>query len=206
MVWTLLRFYFTFRLIAMHSEWSNNEVEHIWEQAHVFYGTKFILKCMLKQRPYSILFGTILISTIILSYWLRVAEIPFMHISEQNWGSEWNAIWVCAMVSSLLLHFFNSRWHLSRWQQSVTVTSTQWLALADSSASLLPYGESSLYRFWQQRSWFPRSSRASRRSCTSRSDGAGSPKSYKLLLSAILLLFWGSDGLSISWITTQQIF
>lgn len=94
----LIRFYLIWQLIAVYSSWSNESVEKLCNTAHVFSDTRFILKSLLKDHPYTVQVCTITISAFIFSYWLRVAEVPYMHISEQNWDSFWNSYW-CTLIT-----------------------------------------------------------------------------------------------------------
>ncbi|CDW76554.1 small-conductance calcium-activated potassium channel protein [Stylonychia lemnae] len=63
-------------------------------QADVF----FAVKSIMKQRPYTVLGISMIISTVIFSYQLKIFEAPMSEISGQNFQSFINCMW-CVMVT-----------------------------------------------------------------------------------------------------------
>lgn len=90
---TLLRFYHLLRVFVIYSFWNSENTERILYDCNIFGGRTFALKCELKERPYTILLVTILVCIFMFGYALRVAEIPYMAVSGQDWTYLWNAMW-----------------------------------------------------------------------------------------------------------------
>ena len=58
----------------------------------------FAIKCMMKQRPYRVLIYSLIITTLIFGYLLRIFESKLNEISEQNFSNMINCIW-CVIIT-----------------------------------------------------------------------------------------------------------
>lgn len=76
-LFTLFRFYLMWRVFARYSYWNDEKAEKICHDCHTFGGTRFAIKCELKERPYTIILVTILGSIFIFGYAIRAAEMPY---------------------------------------------------------------------------------------------------------------------------------
>jgi hypothetical protein len=95
---TLCRFYLMWRVFSSYSYWSDEKAENICHDCHAFGGTGFALKCELKERPYTILMGMIMISVFIFAFALQATELPYMSVSTQDWTYFWNSLW-CTIIT-----------------------------------------------------------------------------------------------------------
>jgi hypothetical protein len=95
---TLLRFYLLIRVLVVDSFWNSESTEAILNDCHIFGGMEFALKCEFKERPYTILFVSTLVSIFSFGYALRAAELPYMAVSEKDWTHLWNGMW-CIIIT-----------------------------------------------------------------------------------------------------------
>jgi hypothetical protein len=89
----LFRPYHLIRVFTVHSYWSSEDTEQILSDCKILGGRDFTIKWEFKERPYTILLVSILVSILIFGFALRIAEIPYMAVSNQDWTYLWNAIW-----------------------------------------------------------------------------------------------------------------
>ena len=56
-------------------------------------GTMFAIKGLMKQKPYQILFSSLVITTIIFGFQLRLFEAPLNEVSGHNFSNMYNCMW-----------------------------------------------------------------------------------------------------------------
>jgi len=86
----------------------------------------FAIKCELKERPYTILFVSILISIFVFGFAMRAAEMPYQFTAEsgQDWRYLWNAMW-CTIITMTTVGYgdFYPSTHIGR---TVGVVACMW--------------------------------------------------------------------------------
>ncbi|CAI2364271.1 unnamed protein product [Moneuplotes crassus] len=95
----LLRIYHLIRVFLLYSNYYNKEnTDRVLNDCRILGGTEFVLKCELKERPFTILTICILIVSFFFGYALRAAELPYIHVSNQDWTYIWNGMW-CILIT-----------------------------------------------------------------------------------------------------------
>ena len=94
----LLRIYHIIRVFLLHSVYYKENTDRVLNDWRILGGKEFVLKWELKERPFTILFITILIVSFTFGYALRAAELPYIHVSNQDWTYLWNGMW-CILIT-----------------------------------------------------------------------------------------------------------
>jgi len=99
MCWMLLRFYLVFRLFAQYSKWTNDLAEECCGPEGCEANTIFVLKAVLKEKPFLSLLILMTISALIFGLAVRHFERPFWYynpdtIPKQSYESIWNGMWL----------------------------------------------------------------------------------------------------------------
>lgn len=109
------RIYLIWRLFISYSAWNNFRAETICKSCSCKGGVNFALKAELKERPYSVVAGVMIISILVFGIALRNLERPFQHYSGKDWNYIWNGMW-CIIITMSTVGYgdFFATTHLGR--------------------------------------------------------------------------------------------
>lgn len=92
------RVYLLWRLFIHYSRWNSYKTNEICKSCNCKGGVTFALKAELKERPYTVVAGVMVISICVFGIALRNLERPFQHESGKNWNYIWNGMW-CIIIT-----------------------------------------------------------------------------------------------------------
>ena len=92
------RVYLLWRLFIHYSKWNSYNTNEICKSCNCKGGVTFALKAELKERPYTIVAGVMVISICVFGIALRNLERPFQHVSGKDWNYIWNGMW-CIIIT-----------------------------------------------------------------------------------------------------------
>lgn len=90
---SFVRIFFALRMILYLTIFCNQRSQRICRIHGCDANVLFAIKCLMKQRPYRVLIYSLLITTLIFGYQLRIFESKLNEISEQNFSNMINCIW-----------------------------------------------------------------------------------------------------------------
>ena len=93
------RVYLMWRLFIHYSPWNSHRSDTICKSCSCKGGMNFAVKAELKERPYTVVAGIIVVSILVFGIALRNLERPFMNYARsQNWDYIWNGMW-CIIIT-----------------------------------------------------------------------------------------------------------
>lgn len=92
------RVYLLWRLFIHYSKWNSSSSNEICKSCSCKGGVNFAIKAELKERPYTVVAGVMVISICVFGIALRNLERPFEHESGKNWDYIWNGMW-CIIIT-----------------------------------------------------------------------------------------------------------
>lgn len=93
------RVYLLWRIFIHYSVWNSYHSDVICKSCSCKGGVDFAIKAELKERPYTVVAGVIVISIFVFGTALRNVERPFMHVAPvHDWDYIWNGMW-CIIIT-----------------------------------------------------------------------------------------------------------
>ena len=72
---TLSRVYTLWNIFSLYSMWNSERAESVCMESHCDSGMWFSVKCELKERPYTIIVGGLVVSLLLFGFAMRCAEM-----------------------------------------------------------------------------------------------------------------------------------
>ena len=92
------RVYLLWRIFIHYSKWNSFHSNAVCRSCSCKGGVNFALKAELKERPYTVVAGVMILSILVFGVALRNLERPFQHVSDKNWDYIWNGMW-CIIIT-----------------------------------------------------------------------------------------------------------
>ncbi|OMJ83124.1 hypothetical protein SteCoe_16045 [Stentor coeruleus] len=93
------RVYLMWRFFIQSSSWNSYKSDTICKSCNCEGGVNFAVKAELKERPYTIVASTMVISILVFGIALRNVERPFQNVTPtHDWNYMWNGMW-CIIIT-----------------------------------------------------------------------------------------------------------
>ena len=90
---SMIRVLFIFRTVLIATRWYNNRSQRVCGMYACENDYLFVIKCLMKKSPYTLVFGSMTISIFWFGYLIRVCEGPLNRIGMQNFHAYSNSMW-----------------------------------------------------------------------------------------------------------------
>ena len=97
-VWALLRLYYVLRLLFIHTLYSSSRAQRVCRMNGGSAGQTFILRCLLKKSPYTLVFSFLAFGVLMGAYAIRIFERPMSPHTAMDFSSYANCIWYCLIT------------------------------------------------------------------------------------------------------------
>jgi potassium intermediate/small conductance calcium-activated channel subfamily N protein 2 len=87
------RLYMNFKMILYLTQFMNPRAQRVCLLNNCTADTMFAIKGLFKQKPYQILYGSLVISTVLFGFQLRLFERQISEASGQDFGDMYNCMW-----------------------------------------------------------------------------------------------------------------
>jgi hypothetical protein len=92
------RVYMIWRIFIHYSKWNSFHSNAVCRSCSCKGGINFAVKAELKERPYTVVAGVMIVSILVFGVALRNLERPFQHKSGKDWDYVWNGMW-CIIIT-----------------------------------------------------------------------------------------------------------